>query len=149
MSMLRTIGQVRILLTGFSREKVVNLILESNECDCNTCNTLMVLLSSVDDDNITLNLASGYLHGISNPATGKGSFLTDHSLHAFGIDDKGVIYDATGSKGVSKDKTTQKFLKDNTDDEKLEDGWATKQHSFNAEPEEPLISKKDLLFRFV
>lgn len=131
---------------GFSKEKVANLILESSECNCNTCNTLMVLLSSIDDDNVTLNLASGYLHDIANPATGKGSFLTDHSLHAFGIDDRGVIYDATGSKGVSSDKATQKFLKDNASDEKLESGWGAKQKSFNAKPKEPpSLSKKDLL----
>lgn len=130
---------------GFSREKVANLILESNECNCNTCNTLMVLLSSVDDDAITLNLASGYLHGVANSATGNGSFLTAHSLHAFGIDDKGVVYDATGSKGVSRDNTTQKFLKDNSEDEKLESGWILKQSSFNTEFKEAPISKKDLL----
>ncbi len=118
---------------NLTREDVVNLILESSECNCNICNTLQVLLSTTDDDNANLNMASGYLHSVSNPESGDGNYITSKDSHAFGINEKGEIFDATppgfDPRPTISDKEKDKLWKEQMDKfiDKKHDTWFSKQ----------------------
>lgn len=98
-------------------EQIVNTIDDMDVCNCSVCNTLNVLLyTTVPYFSPRLNMAFGYLHNLNNPGSGKGSFLLNEARHAYGIDEKGNIYDATPySLNLDEDVTDLPIVVDEWD----------------------------------
>ncbi|MDP3724457.1 MAG: hypothetical protein Q8R11_02360 [bacterium] len=80
-----------------SAEGYVNAALELPFCQCNVCNTQSVLLASASNKS-DMNIAIGFLGIPEHPdSLGSKQFLRANRTHAFGIDAKGKIIDATAS----------------------------------------------------
>ncbi|MEK7518042.1 MAG: hypothetical protein AAB583_05865, partial [Patescibacteria group bacterium] len=93
-------------------EEVLNTIIELEACMCEVCNTAAVLASSTQEKAEAVNMAYGYI-GISNHPAGASvnGFLRSEAAHAFGIDEKGEILDATPTGSTAADSLTQEYIK--------------------------------------
>lgn len=92
-----------------TQEQVVNTIAHLHGCTCDVCNTEAVLASSVNQNELPINKASGYIASDNHPSGANGGFLKREAYHAFGIDEHSVIYDATPSN-LGNDKMTKDYL---------------------------------------
>lgn len=97
-----------ILKLAASPEEIINAIERLAGCTCEICNTESVLLSTIDGDD-PLSMAFGYLHGNFNLAAKESSFLLAEAYHAYGVDAKGEIFDATPS-APADDLLTRKYF---------------------------------------
>jgi hypothetical protein len=92
--------------------------------DCDLSNSQFVLLSGTLATSDFVNLGLGYLHYSGN-GSDTGSFLDARAYHAFAVNNRGEILDATANDGVSPDPMTQSYLNPYYDyhDTTPEDAW--------------------------
>lgn len=76
-------------------EEYINAVADLESCDCDVCNSALVLASSLSTEKSYTNIAYGYNNMPGSLAGAGGNFLRGETRHAFGIDNNGRIIDST------------------------------------------------------